>query len=317
MAVSGPNITDIKLLFAHSGNRCAFPKCKAAMAVGDTLIGEVCHIKGTRPGSARYDANQPSFERHQRDNLILMCPNHHTVIDDDEASYTVERLQQIKREHEASSKHLLDDEVSRVAISFEQSFSNMGQSGGISAHTLNASHITLQTAESGKHFVDQRQMVAIENLWKILRELSTEFGFVIFVDTIFLAQEMDDFFKGKLEYGLMDSVLEYKDPQYAFSKMMKAGSGDATKEKLFVSQRLWSVYFVIHAIYGRSAFLLTNSFKNRRYVDWRSDGGCEELLRTILPAQTVDHLKSLSSGGLRVAIDYLEEKFLTEAGMRK
>jgi hypothetical protein len=46
VAVSRPGITDIKLLFARSGNRCAFPKCRAPMAINNTLTGEVCHIKG-------------------------------------------------------------------------------------------------------------------------------------------------------------------------------------------------------------------------------------------------------------------------------
>ncbi len=51
MGASGPSISDIKLLFARSGNRCAFPKCRAPMAVNEkTLTGEVCHIK---EGTAR------------------------------------------------------------------------------------------------------------------------------------------------------------------------------------------------------------------------------------------------------------------------
>jgi hypothetical protein len=38
---SGPSITDIKMLFARSGDRCAFPKCTARMALDETLTGEV------------------------------------------------------------------------------------------------------------------------------------------------------------------------------------------------------------------------------------------------------------------------------------
>lgn len=130
MPISAPSITDIKLLFARSGNRCAFPKCKAPMALGDTLIGEVCHIKGARPGSARHDPAQLPTDRHLRENLILMCPTHHTVIDDDEASYTVERIRQIKYDHEGSASPVPDDEVVRVAISLQQNVSTAGQTGG-------------------------------------------------------------------------------------------------------------------------------------------------------------------------------------------
>lgn len=75
VAASGPGITDIKLLFARSGNRCAFPKCRAPIAINDTLTGEVCHINGARPGSARYDLGQSDVERHAYANLVLIVPH--------------------------------------------------------------------------------------------------------------------------------------------------------------------------------------------------------------------------------------------------
>ena len=142
MAASGPGITDVKLLFARSGNRCAFPKCTAPMALNETLTGEVCHIKGARPGSVLYDPQQTDVERHDYKNLLLMCPTHHTVIDDDGEFYTVERLQRMKREHEERSTPVPDAEAFLVAQVFVQSVSNTGQSGGLSAHTVNASSIT-------------------------------------------------------------------------------------------------------------------------------------------------------------------------------
>ena len=46
MGASAPSISDIKMLFARSGNRCAFPKCRAPMAVNQTLTGEVCQVHG-------------------------------------------------------------------------------------------------------------------------------------------------------------------------------------------------------------------------------------------------------------------------------
>ena len=85
------------------------------MAVNGTLTGEVCHIKGQRPGSARYDRGQAAVERHAYANLILMCPTHHTVIDDDEEAYPVERLSKIKAAHEAQSVPVPDAEAAAIA----------------------------------------------------------------------------------------------------------------------------------------------------------------------------------------------------------
>jgi hypothetical protein len=316
VGASAPSISDIKMLFARSGNRCAFPKCRAPMAVNGTLTGEVCHIKGVRSGSARYDSAQTDVERHAYGNLVLMCPTHHTVIDDDEDAYTVERLCKIKATHEAQSAPIPDAEAAAVAQVFTQSVANLGQSGGLSAYTVNPSTITVQNAPSTSHLTRQRQIQAVEQLWQVLRNLSSAFGSVALVDSIFTSSELDAYFREGEHASIADFIREYADGTLRLRKFVKS-SDDAVKERPFVTNRLWSVFFVLQALYGRTALLLTNSYKEGRFVDWRTDSGCDQLLRAILPAQVVERAKTQMIGGLRAAIDSLESQFLAEAGMNK
>lgn len=289
------------------------------MAFNETLTGEVCHIKGVRPGSARHDANQPPAERHQYENLVLMCPTHHTVIDDDEKSYTVDRLQQMKREHEEKSAPVSDAESDRVAQIYMQAENvfSTNQSGGITANIVNASNITLQRAPSSSHLTQQRQIQAVENIWNVIRNFSKEFSSVIFIDSILLPQEIDDYMKGKTTNYFMDSVTEFRDQKIILQKIANSGANEANKERPFISHRLWSIFFVINAVYGRFCFLLANSFKEKRFVDWRSDSGVDQLLRSILPNDAVGRVKKLQFGGMQTAIDYLQNQFLTEAGMNR
>jgi hypothetical protein len=65
-------------------------------------------------GSARFDEHQSVEDRHGFDNLILLCSPHHTVVDDDEEAYTVERLSKMKHDHE--SKQLPAPEVSEPQV---------------------------------------------------------------------------------------------------------------------------------------------------------------------------------------------------------
>jgi hypothetical protein len=133
-----PSDTTIKRLFARSGNRCAFPKCAVEIVQGDTLVGEICHIKAARPGGPRYDPNQSAAGRHGYDNLILLCGTHHTVIDDDEEAYTVDRLIKMKTDHEQSATPIPDDRTtSGTQLLIDQSVSAINQSGGIAARTVN------------------------------------------------------------------------------------------------------------------------------------------------------------------------------------
>jgi hypothetical protein len=134
---AGPTLSTIKRLFARSANRCAFPKCTATLTDGKTVVGKVCHIKGTRPGSARYDPEQSTAERHGFDNLILMCGRHHDVIDDDDEAYTVQRLLKMKADHQSRSQHIDEDFTERAAQLFiSQAVASVNQSGGITAHTV-------------------------------------------------------------------------------------------------------------------------------------------------------------------------------------
>jgi hypothetical protein len=120
-----PNAAVVKALFALSHNKCAFPGCDQPMAVlspEPTIVGEICHIRGKRPGAKRYDSQQTDAARHSFENLILLCGTHHTIIDGDEATYSVERLLEMKaeRERDPSDQLVLSDDVIRHWVLLEQ-----------------------------------------------------------------------------------------------------------------------------------------------------------------------------------------------------
>jgi hypothetical protein len=65
-----------------------------------TLIGEICHIVARKPSHARGDSTLTREERDRYSNLILLCRNHHKIVDDNPEKYTVELLHNMKQEHE-------------------------------------------------------------------------------------------------------------------------------------------------------------------------------------------------------------------------
>ncbi len=97
-----PERNAIKKLFALSGNECAFPKCnnKIVDLEYGTVVGEIAHIKGRHKLAARYDPSQTESERNAFGNLILLCPEHHKIIDSNPEKFTVERLTKMKHDHE-------------------------------------------------------------------------------------------------------------------------------------------------------------------------------------------------------------------------
>jgi hypothetical protein len=117
--VAEPSVRTIKRLFALSGNACAFPECdKRLIDPSGNLVAKVCHICADKPGGKRYVATQTDAERQGFDNLIVMCGYHHDIIDNDEITYTVVVLRQMKCEHEkiSSGKYEISDETARSII---------------------------------------------------------------------------------------------------------------------------------------------------------------------------------------------------------
>jgi hypothetical protein len=114
-----------KILWADAAGRCSFPECFLRLtadgnrASGGYTLGEMAHIKGERPGSNRYDPCQPEDDRNSDQNLILLCPTHHTLVDrpENEEEFPVERLQGFKASHEAEIESRLSDR--RIATKFE------------------------------------------------------------------------------------------------------------------------------------------------------------------------------------------------------
>lgn len=95
-----------KMLWGKSGNRCAFPNCKIELVIDESetdnpsLIGQEAHIIARKKDGPRGNSELPIENRDYYDNLILMCSNHHKIIDDATSKYTIEILKDFKKEHE-------------------------------------------------------------------------------------------------------------------------------------------------------------------------------------------------------------------------
>lgn len=113
---------DLKIICMRSGNRCAYPGCTEILIKDGTeyddasVIAAVAHIKGEKPGAARYDSNMTKKERNSHSNLILLCNNHHKLVDDQPNTYPADTLIRYKQEHENRIISILQKEIVNVTF---------------------------------------------------------------------------------------------------------------------------------------------------------------------------------------------------------
>ena len=105
----------IKELWGKAACRCSI--CNKELILDDpkrTCIGEHCHIISKKPDGPRHQKYINDYDAY--DNLILLCRNHHKEIDDNPINYTIEKLKQIKNDHEKRIAQQLKKEDCNIEI---------------------------------------------------------------------------------------------------------------------------------------------------------------------------------------------------------
>ncbi len=95
-----------QILWGKSGATCSFPDCRRGLVVSanendpSVTLGEIAHIVAQSPGGPRSTQQPPGGELDGYDNLLLLCHAHHEIVDRQPQTYTVEKLVQMKLDHE-------------------------------------------------------------------------------------------------------------------------------------------------------------------------------------------------------------------------
>lgn len=116
---------DIKLLWGRAAGRCSAPGCQLDLTPlleksGPTVLGEMAHVIGRMPGAARSDPAVGSDDTYE--NLVLLCPNHHTMIDKAEKDYPPDLLHKWKADWEAQVSGISVQVTSRADLFREVAF---------------------------------------------------------------------------------------------------------------------------------------------------------------------------------------------------
>lgn len=119
------------MLCANAGGRCQFEGCNKKLFVDGVTLSEVnnsniAHIVASSPDGPR--GNKDSYELSNKlENLMLMCQEHHKLIDDNPEQYTVQKLKNMKNHQEQKIEYILDgmDYPKSEIIIFESPIKNI------------------------------------------------------------------------------------------------------------------------------------------------------------------------------------------------
>lgn len=165
-----------------------------------SVVAEICHIKGQKPDSARYDSSQSDDERHAFENLILMCGPHHKVIDDDPEGWPVERLTKLKSGQEAaadagSARPLSEDQTDALVRTVTAVAGNTAIGGSVIT-TVNqmggqAAHSITNVGHQPRRFTKAAANTLVQRLRRLPPQNVDIVALMNDAESILLAQDLD------------------------------------------------------------------------------------------------------------------------------
>lgn len=99
-------------LWSSSGGFCQNPSCRTELfrffdSGKATSLEQFAHVIAQKPSGPRGKDSLPVSQRDEFDNLIMLCPACHTIVDKNQAEYDIQLLLRWKDEHESTINNAL------------------------------------------------------------------------------------------------------------------------------------------------------------------------------------------------------------------
>jgi hypothetical protein len=177
--------------------------------------------------------------------------------------------------------------------------------------TLKTSVDVLSTNHSAMH---PHIIEAIKFLWSEILTIREHYNSAILFDAMITSEERQNSFKQDTHSSsnILEIVNDFRTETYQNNFITK-DNAEIDKCRLFCGDRVWFIFFTYRALLLRSGLLISWSFRDKKYHDWKQDSIIEQLLSEVIGKEKFAALQKETFGGLTQASSYIESEFLKEA----
>ena len=223
---------------------------------------------------------------------------------------------------------LMDAAISRIEYSQNQEIKRL--ESRLELHST-ALFNSMNIASRIEDVYRTKAIEATSVLWKEFLRIKNEFATLIAIESILTENEFVSAMSGSneenekissvlREYSSFEIVTEKivgsdeKQPvgaEIAFGSGTQANRFDETR--VFVSERLLSIFNCMISVHGRLGFLISQGVKSGKGKTWKSDPIMKEIVLGIFPREVWEQLVKMKFAGLKALIGLLEQQFVLEA----
>lgn len=203
-------------------------------------------------------------------------------------------------------KFVLENIKHKNQIRLKETESNLQMYGDIFKSAIEAS------GASGQE-IRQRSIKSVEILWKEILRVEGEFLSLVGIENITTDQEMNDLVRGKGPSQACAVVSEFSDFQTILEKARMNKKSGVSKERIFVSEKLWEIFKALVGIHARLGILVSYGITDKKKVDWKNDKLMIGFVEGIIPKTKWKVIQGMKLSGFRTLVELIRYEFLKEA----
>ena len=164
----------------------------------------------------------------------------------------------------------------------------------------NARYSTLSSSlaflSAGQSEFRSKTITAVETLWAGFVEIDKEVTDLTVAEDILLPAEIAHFFE-QGDSRIAPYLNSYRDADLITKQLKRSAAWMPAKSRLFCGERLWLFASTFYTAHGRRCLPYHQSFKDARYISWKTDSHMDGILKTIVPKEVLEPLKQQKKAG--------------------
>jgi hypothetical protein len=154
-----------------------------------------------------------------------------------------------------------------------------------------------------------KRVSAAERLWSAVLQLKQELSLAVFFLTMLMPSEYDSALE---DDGKMRDVVSSITDEQVSATLDRASQIE--HDRPYLSDQLWSQFFVYRAFLGRLATLITMGKQRGHIPNWRTDGGVRQILNAAFSQEDLDRILDADNNphAINRILDHLQSLMLKE-----
>ncbi len=159
----------------------------------------------------------------------------------------------------------------------------------------------------------KRSIRSVKCLWNEILRIEDEFSSLTGIENITTDEEMNKLVQGKEQSDLYAGLMEFSDLQTILKKAGLTKPQNVTKERIFVSEKLWKHFTAFRNVHGRLGVLVESSITNNKKFDWKNDNLMKDTVEEIISESEWEMIQGMKLSGFNTMVEKIRYEFLKEA----